>query len=143
MAADKNENSFPDYFPEDCPPSKADKCNGIVYRAVRTKQNRTLKEKHFNSHLEGITRKRWPIVPECQKCAVSIFTDFKEKDIIISQLESVPANRDLIIKIAKGELSENDGSMLHTPNRTINYYSHHDWWKCNNSDSWKKFSFVE
>ena len=76
-------NSFPYYFPDKCPPSDAENCNGSVYRAIPTKPKRQLKKHHFESPIEGTSKKNWPKTPKCEKCAVSVFRNFDEKDIII------------------------------------------------------------
>ena len=124
------ETKFPDFFPEGCPPEDASPAEGIFFRAVPDKPNRTLKIKHLQSQRESQPTRDFGDVSECALCSISLLRDKVEAVKYGERLiASIPAFREYIPNVAVGTLTPEHGRIKHTPNNEVELKSHHDWWK--------------
>jgi hypothetical protein len=107
---------WPDYFPENCPPSTAKAATGIVYRFVRKNppENGDFIGYRLLHPLEDYKEKT------CQACGISVYRD---KNDLLKMQSRVPAKKGS--HIAKGNLNPDIGQILPTPHQGD---SHHTWW---------------
>jgi hypothetical protein len=120
---------FPDFFPENCPPSDSVSAYGDFYRVVTDKDGRTLKKEHLKSHREKQPNRTFPPdLSECELCSVSLLKDLEEAKNFAKFLLAFPSNRNKIGRIAYGTLSSEMGKIKHTPKPESNQLSHYDWW---------------
>ena len=111
------EAPWPDFFPNDCPPSKAGPAGGTVFRLVRN--NPPTRDDFVPLVLEQPEREFGKRL--CQACGVSVYTDIED----VRRLQArVPGHRSK--SIAKGELSPDMGLMMPTPTRKES--THTTWW---------------
>lgn len=118
------------FFPINCPPQNTKPASGVFYRVITDKKVRPLKEKDFHSQRKSQPNREWPQhVDPCELCGVSITQTLDDSiKTALMLLGRVPALRNRISFIAKGDLQPNMGVIKHTPNVPDGILSHHDWW---------------
>ena len=108
--------SWPDYFPDDCPPQDSEPASGEVYRLVKSNPpTEDDFEDYVNLYPERDFRER-----ECRACGLSVFRDVEDASNL---RDRVPAMRGHLV--ARGKLNSELGRMKHTPGRR---QSHFTWW---------------
>lgn len=137
--------TYPEFFPENCPPIDAEETNGTFYRLIKEKIKKELNEKHFKSPRENQLKRIWPpSYCECELCAISLIKDpneiHKQKSILKSKIAAYSSRK---IFVAKGNLLSKDGVIKNTPNKEEKIFSHHDWWKNKEVESWQKFHYID
>lgn len=111
--------TFPDYYPDRCPPAEARDANQVVYRFV---ESNPPCESDFLPH-----RIRYPgrqFSDECQACGLSVFSDIES----LMQMRSIlPKSHQRNWKyIAEGRLRPGCGVIMPTPNDGSP--AHMTWW---------------
>lgn len=122
---------WPDYFPDDCPPNSAQPPPGQVYRFINSDSPQpedfhSWREQHLDQSCpKGVT--------ECQACGLSVFTT---REGVCIALRRKPFLRRK--QIAIGQLTTENGVLLHTPSKGTGD-NHHTWWIPINIESWRVF----
>ncbi len=113
MPGEAPENEWPDFYPDDCPPSDANDLDGVVYRLVKSNPPT---EADARSHLElGAS----PKAPPCQRSGLSCALD---REYLEDVRRAVPYRRKN--RIARGEFHSEHGKIKQTgPDR-----GHHTMW---------------
>lgn len=125
---------WPDYFPDDCPPTSAQPAYGKVYRFI---DSNLPQPEDFLSWREKNPVKSCPKgVTECQACGLSVFTT---PEGVCTALSRNPFLRRK--QIAIGYLNPQNGVVLNTPSRGKRGTgdNHHTWWREPNTDPCKIF----
>ena len=126
---------WPEYFPENCPPTTATSPNGKFYRFI-AKDHDEPQSKDFVSWRELNLEKPCPDnIPECQACGLSVYSDLEE---IRRMKKVIPKLRKM--KIAGGSLTESSGKIKNTPSR--NSQNHNTWWVPQNENPWQYFFII-
>ena len=134
--------TWPEYFPQDCPPQDVVSPSGVFYRVVADKIGRTLKKEHFESPRQSQRKRVWPPnVCECQLCGVSLLKTMEDSIKKANQLLALGRYRDCVGRLAIGEIEDSAGVMKHTPDIPSNLLSHHDWWVPEEIDPLQFFSY--
>ena len=107
-------SSWPDHFPENCPPDSAVPVTGIVYRFVDN-----LEEIDFFSFYDLDPTKNWGNA--CKARGLSVF---RSQEVTESMAAILPSLRRK--QLAKAELTAGDGVIGHTPSR--NTAEHYTFW---------------
>lgn len=113
-------------LPKNCPPDNAHYPNGkVVYRLVK---NSSPSDKDFHSFRKLFPEKVFPNIDECTVCSVSVFDTIEE----VLKIKKLPSHRKNDEFIAKFELQDFDGLVLHTfyPKRK----GHFSWWRSKRFD---------
>jgi hypothetical protein len=122
-------------FPPNCPPRKAKKASGEVYRLVGSNPPAA---KDFRSWYELYKDKTYnDEATKCQACGLSVYT---QKSDVSSLINRIPGLRKK--KIALGKLTPDLGVMLNTPSFE-NEQSHHTWWFPVGKEPWTVFQVVD
>jgi hypothetical protein len=113
--------AWPDFFPENCPPSDAVSPNFTVYRFIRAAPP---VESDFNSYIED--GKEVSLLKKCQACGVSVYTELQDAIEMQGQVSGLRKKR-----IASAFLNSNHGKIRNTPSLVYPNcgHSHHTWWK--------------
>lgn len=104
-------NSWPNHYPEACPPIEAEEVSGKVYRF--TNRNNP-KHKDFQSHYEQWQGRDWGS-KACDARGLSVFSCLEDCDAAAA---AVPALRKKKICVAK--LPTSSGVLAETPSRNTN-----------------------
>lgn len=123
---------WPNFFPDNCPPSTAFPANGKVYRFVKKDPP---KHKDFYSHRQNQPNRNFN-AEECVVCGISVFKDIEDA---LSVKRIIPAFKKR--KIAEGTVKRFMGKMLHTPSNNAD--SHHTWWIPDNTDPSSAFVCIK
>ena len=129
--------TWPDFYPENCPPAEAEPASGFVYRLVKHDPARA---EDFKSVFEE-NPKRFTHISMVKRCGLSVQKDLQDSEQL-EQLERLK-KRSRIYKnrqIAKGSLNATLGMMQHTPSKT--YKSHHTWWVPVEAKPWTVFNII-
>lgn len=110
---------FPSDWPAECPPSNAENANGDFYRIVKSCPPEDV---DFLSLVE--LGRRFGKSKACQAHGLSGFTKLEDARHYITLFPKLGS------KIAKGNLAEENGKLLVTPNS--NSPRHHTWWPYKN-----------
>ncbi len=129
--------TWPDHFPDGCPPAEAVPASGEFYRLV---DHDPVEEVDFWSHRELsdaglIGTQRWTEEMECRAVACSVFQD--KDDAVSAQGMSGRMRKK---RIAMGDVS-GDGVLLATPSSRTGS-SHHSWWRNVGDVAWRTFSVL-
>lgn len=125
--------SYPEFFPENCPPPESTLAIGEFYRFVNSIHAAPQKNDFLPWLKEYPDRKYY--VTKCQACGTSIFPSL---DAVNNMLAKVPALRKK--KIAKGLLNSGFGKIQNTPSQTEK--SHYTWWIPEGSEPWRFFQII-
>jgi hypothetical protein len=126
-------SNFPEYYPEQCPPSEAKDVDGNVFRF--TARN-TPHKRDFLSFYELSPDKNWD-ADTCQAMGLSVFPSISACHEMQSK---IPALRKK--KIASANLNNSHGKFAHTP--STNSKRHMTWWVSSElSEPWILFSNVD
>ncbi len=113
-----SDNSWPKFFPSDCPFCSAKPANCTVYRLVMTIPPTAADFQPWRSRNPG---KTLPFgVTECQACGVSVYDDILDCQRILRRVKGVPQ------LISSGKIAPTEGMTLNTPSR--HGKSHRTWW---------------
>ena len=129
--------TWPDFYPEDCPPAEAEPASGTVYRLVKHDPARA---EDFKSAFEGNPR------GAIKKETVNIYGLSVHRDISDSErLERHERLKNRARKyknrqIAEGNLNPALGMIQHTPSNK--YKSHHTWWVPVEAKPWTVFNVM-
>lgn len=108
--------TWPDYFPDNCPPANAQPTtSALVFLFIRKGQPtaddfRSYKEKNPQNSFRN----------PCKACGLSVFTDRDDERIYRDKIPGFRRRR-----LVQGRLKKRDGLIKSTPS-TIP--SHHTWW---------------
>ncbi len=106
---------FPDFFPDGCPPDKAQPADGMVYRLV---ENDPPANQDFVCHVELYPKKDYRRSGNlCQACAISVFEDRRDLE---EMRKRNPAFQDR--KIAAGSLASDHGVMDKDSRKQFGYH---------------------
>lgn len=108
--------SWPDFFPECCPPEDSDEAQGEIYRLVYG--NKPI-ESSFICHKLLYPQKKFPNV--CMACGLSIS---KTQVDVITSRKRVPSLKHRKIVVAK--LEDKIGNIKNTSTRQMK--NHYTWW---------------
>lgn len=108
-------DSWPDYFPHECPPAEARRDNVEVFRLVA---GTPPSQADFMPTIVEFPHRDFTSDQCCAACGVSVYRDVKD---IIRKRKQYKALRDK--KIAVGRISHEDGLVLETFEP-----SHMTWW---------------
>jgi len=123
--------SWPDSFPEGCPPSEALPISGIFFRCVNSDPPN---QDDFLSAIEKNPRRRNP-EDECKLYGVSMYTQIDD----IKRLRNIsPPFREM--QIAQGQLGSEHGVMRNTKSKYGN--SHYTMWFFKEIDVSSNFSVI-
>lgn len=125
---------WPDFYPENCPPTEAEPASGTVYRLVRRDPAQPKDFTALFIERPGLFQNK-PTAVVCQSCGVSVCKD--RQDIVKLQRSSAKMRKR---QIAKGELNPTLGVIQHTPSRQ--YKSHHTWWILVGTEPWLIFNVI-
>lgn len=109
--------SWPDHFPEACPPESSEEINGRIYRFVAGVT--PAKDDFVSSQLQN-PRKAFGR-KACQACGLSVYRDWS---CCIHYQKAIPALRKK--RIAFGDLKPEHGVIMQTPSKMAG--DHHTWW---------------
>ena len=121
------------HLPENCPPEDAKQANGTFYRLV---SKRGSQFQDFLSYRE-LGREPDISIPECEFCAVSIFSEIEGIKSLIRQAPGLKKTK----LLAKGSLLAKHGKIKNTPSST--HDSHHSWWIPEDMDPSDSFRLME
>ncbi|HVV77155.1 MAG TPA: hypothetical protein VHC43_14075 [Mycobacteriales bacterium] len=126
----KTMTSWPDSFPEGCPPGDAVEAVGQMYRLVDSSPPSS---SDFASHAEQlaagtIKKRRW--ADDCAAAGVSVYSDVTAVETV--RLSAGPLRKKMV---AIGDLS-GSGVMKQTGATP----SHHTWWRPANDAAWTTFA---
>ena len=130
--------TWPDFYPEDCPPLEAEPVSGTFYRLVR---NNPPRAEDFKSVFEE-NPKRFNYTPTTENCGLSVQKD-PQDTVRLERIERLKKrskkfkNR----QIAEGSLNPMLGMIQHTPSKK--YKSHHTWWVPVDAKPWTVFSIMD
>lgn len=126
--------SYPDFFPENCPPSESNAASGEFFRFIN-KANTSPQEDDFLPWIKEFPSRQY-YVTKCQACGTSVFPSL---DAINNMLDEVPGLRKK--KVARGVLNGDLGKIKNTPSQQEK--SHHTWWIPKGSEPWKLFEIID
>jgi hypothetical protein len=110
--------SFPDFFPDRCPPDDAIKANHIVFRFVKEDPPTP---KDFVSHYQlGLA----PKADLCERCSLSVFDSREAARLKLLELKERFPDRSFGNYLAECVITHEHGSIKQT-GRDI---THHSWW---------------
>lgn len=126
--------TWPDSFPDACPPSDAEVASGSFYRLVDSDPPT---QRDFMNHHEllaaGRFRSRfWP--DDCIAAGLSVFGDVADAQKTRAAVGPLRKK-----KIAVGEIT-GAGRMKHTPRHSK--CTHHTWWRTADDAAWEGFEVV-
>ena len=121
-------------FPHNCPPRKAQRASGKVYRLVDSNPPAA---KDFRSWYELYPDRTYENqATECQASGLSVYT---QESSISKLIKRIPPLRKK--KIALGQLTPDLGVTLNTPSAEDD--SHHTWWVPVGKEPWTVFQVVD
>lgn len=120
---------WPDFYPENCPPTEAESASGTVYRLVR---NNPPQAEDFKSTWEEFPG-RFP-EPTIKNSGVSIYTDPQDIERLKNRIRQL---RDR--KTAEGELNPALGFIQQTEGKEK---SHYTWWIPIGAKPWHDFRVI-
>ena len=123
--------TWPDFFPEGCPPAEAMPATGVVLRVVASDPPTAQDFIAWCVEHGGLSKNQ-----PCKSCGVSVFDDM---DDVRHLQRRVPAYRDR--PIAKGDLQESMGVTKPTPSSARR--SHRSWWLPDGIDPSSAFRVIE
>ena len=108
--------TWPDFYPENCPPAEAEPASGTVYRLVKHDTARAEDFKSvFEENPKGAKKKK----------TVKIYGLSVHRDLSDSERLKNRARKFKNRQIAEGSLNPTLGMIQHTPSIEE---SHHSWW---------------
>lgn len=108
--------TWPEHYPEACPPESARDPDLLVYRVLR----RPAKPEDFLSYYDMDPTRSWGH-KLCEACGLSVYSDYDECRDLQGR---IPRLRDRVV--ASARLLPDQGKIKDTPNR--NGRSHKTWW---------------
>jgi hypothetical protein len=128
--------TWPEWFPENCPPATAAPATGTFYRLV---EEETVTRDDFRSVRELLrlglkSRQYWSDEEESNAVACSVHAVIDDAEKTRKSIGALKNRR-----IAQGEI-DGDGRVLHTPSRLT--HSHHSWWRPVDDEAWQTFEVV-
>ena len=124
------ELQWPDFYPENCPPTEAKSASGTVYRLV--KHNPPRSEDFLSTWEEFPGRFREPTI---RISGTSVHRNLQDSEQLKNRIGSL-RNR----KITQGELNPALGVIQHTPSHEK---SHHTWWIPIGAEPWLVFKVIK
>ena len=126
--------TWPDLYPENCPPAEAEPVSGTFYRLVRHNPARA---EDFKSVFEE-NPKRFNYIPTIENCGLSVQKDPQDSERLerLKKRARKYKNR----QIAEGNLNPTLGMIQHTPSKK--YKSHHTWWVPVEAKPWTVFNIM-
>jgi len=109
--------TFPEYFPDACPPLSATEKETAIFRFMIGDRNNPTSHENFKSHVEREAQKEDDDL--CAACGLSIYTDLRGIEAAIIKVKSFQRNKP---KIAKVIIKAEDGVFLDTPNKGNKYH---------------------
>lgn len=122
--------TWPDHFPENCPPEEAIPASGLVYRLLKDDH---IQPWDFLSHRERFPNKNF-FLPECQVCGLSVYLDIEGVRKMQRRVSSMRGK-----KLCYGTLTPEMGAMKPTGHEI----SHRTWWPTKECDRSAPFSLVK
>ena len=126
--------TWPDFYPEDCPPAEAEPASGTVYRLVR---RNPAQAEDFKTPFEENPR-RFNDKPTLENCGLSVHTDSQDSERLRERLKN-RARKFKNRQIAEGSLDPTLGMIQHTPSIEG---SHHSWWVPLGAEPWLVFNVI-
>ena len=122
--------TWPDFYPEDCPPAEAEPASGTVYRLVKHDPARAEDFKSFfEENPKGAKKKK----------TVKIYGLSVHRDLSDSERLKKRSKKFKNRHIAKGSLNPTLGMIQHTPSIEE---SHHSWWIPFGTEPWLVFNVI-
>lgn len=128
--------TWPDFYPENCPPTEAEPASGTVYRLV---QHDPPSAEDFKSVFEEDPIRRFKNKPTIENCGLSVHTDSQDSERLRERLKK-RARKFKNSQIAEGSLNPTLGVIQHTPSKK--YKSHHTWWVPLEAKPWLVFNVM-
>ena len=126
--------TWPDFYPENCPPAQAEPASGTVYRLVKHDPARA---EDFKSVFEENPR-RFDNKPTIKNCGLSVQKDPEDSERLRDRLKN-RARKFKNRQIAEGSLNPSLGMIRHTPSIEE---SHHTWWVPIGAEPWLVFNVI-
>ena len=122
--------TWPDFYPENCPPAEAEPASGTVYRLVKHDPARAEDFKSvFEENPRGAIKKK----------TVKIYGLSVHRDLSDSERLKKRSKKFKNRHIAKGSLNPTLGMIQHTPSIEE---SHHSWWIPFGTEPWLVFNVI-
>ena len=122
--------TWPDFYPENCPPAEAEPASGTVYRLVKHDPARAEDFKSvFEENPRGAIKKK----------TVKIYGLSVHRDLSDSERLKKRSKKFKNRQIAKGSLNPTLGMIQHTPSIEE---SHHTWWVPVEAKPWTVFNIM-
>lgn len=119
MSLSQNNNQYPDFFPDGCPPNDAESMEIKVYRLVKGDK---ITKSDFMSFYEEGRDARSPIFPYIE-FGLSVNSEYDE---LKKYWRGSPALKKKFKQIASGLTHKNTGVVKPTPSKMQK--SHYTWW---------------